>query len=47
MDANYGDDDERYESAGENIEIDGDELDAITAEAMNGAIENLRDLDLE
>ena len=34
MDANYGDDDECYESAGKNIEIDGDELDAIIAVAM-------------
>ena len=47
MDANYGDDDEHYESSGENIEIDGDELDAIIAEVMNGAIENPYDLDLE
>ena len=34
MDAHYGDDNKGYKSAGENIEIDGDELDAIIAEAI-------------
>ena len=47
MEANYGDDDKCYQSAEESIEIDGDELDSIIAEAMNGAFENPSDLDLE